>query len=465
MSQLSIVKLEDHPQALDIVAGWIDREWGRFSGRSLQETRQRFAREPAGEGLPTSYVALDGTAVVGVATLREHDSVRWDEQATPWVCNVYVPPEARGKSVAKQLCLALEAHARQLGYTKIFLATLMAADSLYHRMGYVRYRVHDALGYPMYLMTRELVPVTGGDTVACVGAGTIGSAWAALFASRGLRVNVYDPCSAAEVVLHEMATQAARALGQSHEELLQRFRFTTDLDQALHQACFVQESGPESLPLKQRLHADMDRRLPPSVVIASSTSDLPISEIQKDCLHPQRTVVAHPINPPYAVPLVEVVGGGKTTEETLERACAFYRALGRMPVRLDGEAPGFVANRLQMALLREALQMVARGQATIAQVDHVLMHGIGLRWAAVGMFGAYLLNLPSRDVDAWLDHLEQFDFGASLVHTGPFPEWSPRLRQSIAEQWRARVEPTGADVLLHERDSIAIELTRRRTPA
>lgn len=302
------------------------------------------------------------------------------------------------------------------------------------------------------------------EVVACVGSGTIGSAWAALFAGRGLRVNVYDPSPDAEAVLQSMAARAARAMGQEVQSLLRRMKFTTDLGEALAGASFVQESGPESLDLKQRLYADVDRLLPPPVVIASSTSDLPISSIQAHCAHPERTVVGHPINPPYAVALVEVIGGGRTSEATIERACAFYRALGKAPLRLDREVPGFVANRLQMALLREALQMVARGEATIAQIDCALMQGIGVRWAAVGMFGAYLLNLPARDVGAWLDHFEHFNFGESIVHTEPFPAWSQELRATIARQWQARVEPEGADALEQARDALAIELSRRRRP-
>lgn len=301
------------------------------------------------------------------------------------------------------------------------------------------------------------------DVVACVGSGTIGSAWAALFASHGLQVKVYDPSAHAETALRSMVTRAAMAMGRPADELLGRLKFTTDLSDALRDVSFVQESVPELLALKQRLYAELDRLLPPPVVIASSTSDLPISSIQVHCVHPERTVVGHPINPPYAVALVEVVGGGSTSEATIERACAFYRSLGRMPLRLDREVPGFVANRLQMALLREALQMVVRGEATIAQIDCALMHGIGVRWAAVGMFGAYLLNLPDRDVNAWLDHFEDFGCGAAIVHTEPFPDWSPEIRDTVAGQWRARVEQSGADALLAERDALAIELNRRRS--
>lgn len=306
------------------------------------------------------------------------------------------------------------------------------------------------------------MPESKAEVVACIGSGTIGSAWAALFASRGLRVNVYDPNAAAEQALHDMLERAARAMNHPLQALREHVSFTTDLVRALEGASFVQESGPEDLALKQRLYAQIDGLLPPEVIIASSTSDLPMSSIQTHCAHPQRTIVGHPINPPYAVALVEVVAGSRTSAATVERACDFYRALGRMPLPLAREAPGFVANRLQMAMLREALQMVAHGEASVAQVDFALMHGIGVRWAAVGMFGAYFLNLPDQDVRAWLDHFERFEFGEPIVHLEPFPEWSPELRQTVAQQWRQRVQQTGADALLHERDALAIELARRR---
>lgn len=300
------------------------------------------------------------------------------------------------------------------------------------------------------------------QVVACVGSGTIGSAWAALFASRGLCVQVYDPSAAAEHTLREVLARAAQSLRCDSAVLSERVSFTTHLAGALDGVCFVQESGPEDIAIKRRLYAEIDGQLPPGIVIASSTSDLPMSSIQLDCTHPERTIVGHPINPPYAVALVEVVAGRRTSQATIERACAFYRAMGRQPLPLEREAPGFVANRLQMALLREALQMVAHEEASVAQVDFALMHGIGVRWAAVGMFGAYFLNLKDCDVHAWLDHFERFDYGASIVHTESFPEWSSQLRSTVARQWQERIEQAGAESLLQQRDTLAIELARRR---
>ncbi len=296
------------------------------------------------------------------------------------------------------------------------------------------------------------------QAVACVGSGTIGSAWAALFAGCGLRVRAYDPVRSAEGIVRETGARAAKALRLDVDELLGRIAFTTDLGEALHGAGFVQESGPESLAAKQDLFAAIDRLLPEAVVIASSSSELPISRIQAKCAHPERTVIGHPINPPYAIALVEVVGGGRTSATAIGQACAFYRSVGREPLALDREVPGFVANRLQMAMLREALQMAMQGEATVEQIDHALMHGIGVRWAAVGMFGAYVLNLPRHDVKEWLAHLEEFAFGAGIVHAGSFPGFSRKELEAIAGQWAARLERTGERALLEQRDALAIAI-------
>lgn len=156
MAKLSIVELREHRGALDDVTRWIDREWGEFSGRTPDETRARFAQEFTGQGLPTSVVALDGTHPMGVATLRERDSLDWDPTAIPWICNVYVREGARGMGIAGRLCRALERIAKDLGYPVVHLATVVRENSLYYRLGYVRYASFDESDEPMYLMRRRL---------------------------------------------------------------------------------------------------------------------------------------------------------------------------------------------------------------------------------------------------------------------------------------------------------------------
>jgi carnitine 3-dehydrogenase len=299
------------------------------------------------------------------------------------------------------------------------------------------------------------------DTVACIGCGVIGSAWAALFASHGLRVQACDPDPRASAQLERIVAQAAGALGAPARELLDRISLSPDLAAALQGAQFVQESAPDELTLKQRLYADLGRMVPAPVIIASSTSGFPMSQIQAYCPSPERTLVGHPINPPYAVPLVEVVGGALTSAEALDRACEFYRFLDREPLRLERETFGFVANRLQLALFREALQMVALGEATASQVDAALMHGIGPRWASVGVFGAFLLNLAEPDAQAWLAHFEKIGFGEASVHREGFASWGPDVRARVARQWAERVAEEGSEALRTRRDAEVLRITRR----
>ena len=155
VADLRILPLLDHPAAIDIVAGWIDAEWGAFSGRTLADTRARFT-EDATATLPRSYIALDGTLPVGVASLRARDSVDWDPGAGPWLCNVYVPAEARGAGIAARLCGHIAGQAVVLDFPALFLASAAGDDSLYYRLGYRTYRIVDHDGERLHLMKRSL---------------------------------------------------------------------------------------------------------------------------------------------------------------------------------------------------------------------------------------------------------------------------------------------------------------------
>ena len=298
--------------------------------------------------------------------------------------------------------------------------------------------------------------------VACIGCGVVGGAWAGLFASRGLSVNAYDPSAEAESTLRRTVRQAMAYSNVPDRDVPRVVHFTTVLEEAVAGVDFVQESAPEHFETKRDLYSTLDNLVPPSVPIASSTSGLPISELQVGCTHPERLVVGHPINPPYAVELVEVVGGARTSQKTIDRVIAFYRSVGRRPVRLDEEVFGFVANRLQMALVREALQLIMRGQASIEQIDHILMYGIGVRWSAVGVFGAYLLNTPECEASDWLTHLESVNFGAQLVHDGDFSGWNSDLKRRISEQWRARTGLAGGEGIRRERDQMVAAINQLR---
>jgi 3-hydroxyacyl-CoA dehydrogenase len=195
------------------------------------------------------------------------------------------------------------------------------------------------------------------NRVAIIGTGVIGASWAALFLAKGLEVIATDVAPNAEASLKkfiEEAWPALSRLGLSPGASQANLGFTSDLPTAVERADFVQENGPERIDFKKKLYGQLDELLPADVIVASSSSGLTMSEIQLGCSsHPERCVIGHPFNPPHIIPLVEIVGGAKTSGDTIRRASEFYTGLGKRTVRLHKEVPGHVANRLQAALARE----------------------------------------------------------------------------------------------------------------
>src|SRR3984893_6719344 len=200
-------------------------------------------------------------------------------------------------------------------------------------------------------MTRQI------KRVAIIGTGVIGASWTALFLANGLEVGATDVAPNAEPPLKrfvEAAWPALKRLGLGPGASQSKLTFESDLATAVKGADLVQENGPERIDFKKKLYRQFDELLPPDVMIASSSSGLTMSEIQSGCgSHPERCVIGHPFNPPHLVPLVEIVGGAKTSEETIQRVSAFYTAMGKRTIRLHKEVSGHVANRLQSALSRE----------------------------------------------------------------------------------------------------------------
>jgi 3-hydroxyacyl-CoA dehydrogenase len=226
------------------------------------------------------------------------------------------------------------------------------------------------------------------NKIAVIGAGTIGASWAAYFLSRGLEVTASDPAPEAEAFARSYIANAWPTLqrlgGMTPGARPEALRFERDPARAVAGAEFVQESGPEREDLKIALLAALDRALPPEALIVSSSSGLLISRLQSACRHPQRCVLGHPFNPPHLIPLVEVVGGEKTSAEAIERTLAFYRQIGKHPIHIRKEVAGHVANRLQAALWREAVHLVAEGVASVGDVDAAITYGPGLRWPIFG---------------------------------------------------------------------------------
>lgn len=236
--------------------------------------------------------------------------------------------------------------------------------------------------------------ITEIRTFAALGSGVIGSGWVARALANGLDVVAWDPAPGAEAALRQRVDKAWGALqrkGLAPGASLQRLRFAGSVEECVAQADFVQESAPERLDLKLELHARIGAAARPEVLIGSSTSGLLPSEFYAGTRHPQRCVVGHPFNPVYLLPLVEVVGGAKTSPEAVQAAMQVYRALGMRPLHVRKEVPGFIADRLLEAVWRESLHLVNDGVATTGEIDDAIRFGAGQRWSFMGSFLTYTL--------------------------------------------------------------------------
>jgi 3-hydroxyacyl-CoA dehydrogenase len=300
--------------------------------------------------------------------------------------------------------------------------------------------------------------------IAIIGTGVIGASWSALFLAKGLQVVATDPAPNAEAALRkfvETAWPALKRLGLSPGASQSNLTFTADLPQALTGAGLVQENGPERIDFKQKLYAQLDGLLPPDVIIASSSSGLTMSEIQKGApSHPERCVIGHPFNPPHLIPLVEIVGGAKTSEATIRRADEFYTSIGQRTVRVNKEMPGHVANRLQAALSREIYYLVAEGVVSAADVDTALSWGPGLRW---GVMGGLMLNHLGGGPGGIEHFFQQF--------TGPMTAWwktlgspvlTPEVQTILIDSVHAEAGSRTIEELEAERDEVLLGLIELR---
>lgn len=294
--------------------------------------------------------------------------------------------------------------------------------------------------------------------VTVVGAGVIGASWTALFLARGLTVTVNDPLPDAEKQVRDQLrdiTPALSALSLPTTGLTRNLRFETDLGTAVANADVIQENGPERLDFKQDLFTRIEQATRPDTLLLTSTSGIRATDIAEAMKQPGRLVVGHPFNPPHLVPLVEVVPGVKTDPATVERAVAFCTALGKKPQVLRKEVPGFVANRLQAALFREAISLVAQGVVTESQLDDIVTSSIGLRWAVEGPFRTFALGGGPGGLPHFLEHL-----GPSLqslwddLGTPTFDEPTVRLLSQQA------VSDMPIDTLATQRDQAQIKVMR-----
>jgi 3-hydroxyacyl-CoA dehydrogenase len=303
--------------------------------------------------------------------------------------------------------------------------------------------------------------------VTIIGTGVIGASWAALFLAKGLQVVATDIAPNAEASLRkfvETAWPALKRLGLSVGASQSNLKFTAAIAQAVAGADLVQENGPERIDFKQKLYGQLDELLAPNVIIASSSSGLTMSEIQKGAAsHPERCLIAHPFNPPHLIPLVEIVGGAKTSEATIGRAAEFYTSIGQRTVRVNKEMPGHVANRLQAALAREVYYLVAEGVVSAADVDTALSWGPGLRW---GVMGNMMLNHLGGGPGGIEHFFQQF--------SGPMTAWwktlgspalTPDVQKKLIDSVHAEVGARTIGELEAERDEVLLGLLELRHKA
>lgn len=270
--------------------------------------------------------------------------------------------------------------------------------------------------------------------VTCIGAGPIGGGWAAYFLAQGYEVTSYLHDASEQDALQRLlktAWTSVEEIGLAKGASLDNFNWTTDLKEATENAEFIQESAPEVLELKQELYQKLGEIVDPQVVIASSTSGLSMTDIQARCSTPERTIVGHPFNPPYLLPLVEMIGGEKTTARTVDWTVEFYKVAGKAPLVMNKEVPGFIATRLQEAIWREALHMVANGEATVEQIDQAVVNGPGPRWALMGPCEIFHIGGGEGGMAYCLD---QFGPALKLPWTRLVaPELTPELRKAMVD--------------------------------
>jgi 3-hydroxypropionate dehydrogenase (NADP+) len=248
--------------------------------------------------------------------------------------------------------------------------------------------------------------------IACVGSGLIGQEWATLFSSKGFEVVLQD---VSETVLEKsvrgvrsnlLFLEANRFLKQGEAEAaLRRIKMRTIIGEAVCNADYVQESVPDDYGLKKQVFGEMDAAAPDHAILASSSSGLLMTEIQKVATRPQRCVFVHPVLPVYLIPLVEIAGGEQTSREALTAAFDFMEKLGKIPVLLKREVPGYIVNRLQAALLRDALDLVDKDVASAEDVDKAFCMGIGLRDPIIGPF--LRIHLAGGGVERFIENFSQ----------------------------------------------------------
>lgn len=278
------------------------------------------------------------------------------------------------------------------------------------------------------------------STIAIIGAGLIGRSWANVFARANWRVRVWDPVEAQRTTAAEQITRSLFDL-QKHGLVgdpavaASNISVHATLEDAVRDADFVQESGPETVDAKRTTFARLDAAARPEAVLASSTSAIVASQFTEHLKGRARCLVAHPVNPPHLAPVVELCGAPWTSAQTKQRALEVFRSVGQVPIDVRREIEGFVLNRLQVALLSEAFRLVQDGFVSPQDLDHVIADGLGLRWAFMGPFETIELNAPGGIPD----YCERYTpwFRRYIADLPPASVWDDAQWQKVAAAWDA----------------------------
>jgi carnitine 3-dehydrogenase len=299
--------------------------------------------------------------------------------------------------------------------------------------------------------------------VAVVGTGVIGASWTALYLARGFDVVAADPDPAAEARLRQYvdsAWQALRVIGLSPKGSPEHLSFISDPSRAVREADFIQECAPERAEVKIKLLAELDASAPVESIIASSSSSFSMSLMQSECVHPERCVIGHPCNPPHIVPLVEVVGGQKTSPEAIQQAMAFYASIGRKPIHVHKEITGHVASRLQAALYREIAYLIEQDVLDVGDIDAVVCWGPGLRWGAMGPNMLTHLGGGRGGIHHFMEHLAR-PISSCWKELGN-PELTAALQEKIINGVLKEIGSRSFEQLTRERDELLLGLLRLR---
>jgi len=298
--------------------------------------------------------------------------------------------------------------------------------------------------------------------VTVIGSGLIGAGWVAAYLAQGLNVSVYDPSPDAQAKVR--AHLDACWPGLTERGLPPRadktaLSFLPTLEEAVDGTDFIQENTPERLEIKTALFEQLGKLTPADVLIASSTSSMPITELQKPCRHPQRCVLGHPFNPVHLMPLVEVGGGEATDKAAIDSAVEFYKAIGKKPIRLEREIFGHIANRLTSALFREAVSLVASGIASVQDVDDAIRYGPALKWAIQGEFTTFHTSGGEGGLTSFLKHFSPGIMRRWSTMSDPDLA-SPALQAQLAMQMEAATGGKPVAEIARRQDDLLLELLK-----